>query len=176
MKHGMKVAVAAGFVGVVALAATAFAQTGTPSPGERQQRKPRANAQRSECGKAGPGAARAARRMVHSEAKVQVKGGFAVVVLDVGTITEVNGSSVTIKRADGQSVTAAASDQTKVCKDGKKVALDQLAAGDRAGMTQVTKDGEQRVRAIRAHSPNTDASAQTHPAASDADLLDELSA
>jgi hypothetical protein len=112
---------------------------------------------------------------VHSESKVAVKGGYAVVVVDLGTITAVDGSSVTISRADGESVTATASDQTKVCKDGKKVGVDQLQAGDLAGITQVTKDGEHRVRAIRAHSPSADDQQQARPTSGE-DLLDDLSA
>lgn len=189
MRHGLKLAVAAGFVGAVTLAATAFGQTGTPTPGTQerkpnagvqerkpaQERKAKAAAQRTECGKAGPRAARAARRLVHSSSKVAVKGGYAVVIVDLGTITAVDGSSVTIKRADGETVTATASDQTKVCRDGKRVEIGQLKTGDLAAITQVTKDGEHGVRAIRAHSPSADNQQQARPTSGE-DLLDEHSA
>lgn len=179
MRHGMKMAVALGFVGAVAIAATAFAQTGTPSPnGER--RKARANAQKTECGRPGQRPQRAAaKRVVHSETKVAVRdGGFALVIVDTGTISAVQGSSVTIKRLDGESVTVTASDETRICKDGAKATVEALKVGDRAGINQVTRDGQTRVRAIRVHTPNasTDAPARQRPAIAEDDLLEEMSA
>lgn len=177
-----KTAVAAGFVGAVAVAATAFGQTGSPSPSpdpERQQRRleRRADGERGECGKPGPRVRRAARRLVHSETKLQVEGGFALVVVDTGTITAIDhgDKSLTIERADGVDVTVTAQDGTKICKDGAAVAFDKLKAGDRAGITRVTRDGTTRVRAIRAHTPSADAETPARPALGP-DFLDDLGA
>ncbi|TMK22442.1 MAG: hypothetical protein E6G68_02080 [Actinobacteria bacterium] len=101
-----KLTLAAGFVGAVAIAAAAFGQTGGGGSGgsssnggstARSERRAAAAQQRGDrhCGRAGP---RVARRVVHGELKVATRaGGF---------------EQLTIKRADGENITATASDET----------------------------------------------------------------
>jgi hypothetical protein len=134
-----RMALAAGFVGAVAVAATAFGQTGgaTPSPSDHPNR---------------PGHKMGRRNLVHSESKVQVDGGFALVIVDRGEVTAVSGRTVTIKRADGESVSATAGDDTKVRRNGEDAQVSTLKAGDRGEIVQVERDGARTVRAIRAFS------------------------
>jgi hypothetical protein len=156
-----KTALAAGFVLAVGVAATAFAQSGTPTPSAPSgtdrpaaQRFAQQRGERPECGR--PHRARkAAGRLVHSESKVQMEDGFAILTVDRGTITAVNASakSVTIKRADNETVTVTATDDTKICKDGNAVALSALKVGDHAGILQSDYEGKHLVRRIGAHSP-----------------------
>jgi hypothetical protein len=155
----IKIAMAAGFVGVAALAATAFGQTtsgAAPSPGASARPNAKAQAERPArdgCGRPGKQHPRA-RRLVHSESKIQMKDGFAVVTLDRGTITSVDPASdtVTIRRADDVTVTASAGDRTRVCNDGKPATVDDLRAGEQAGIVQADYDGNHVVRRITAFS------------------------
>jgi len=103
-----------------------------------------------------PGARRHHRgdRVVHGETKIQVDGGFATMTVDRGVVTAVDATAktVSIKRADGETVSVTASDATKVCRDGKKATLADVKTGDHAGIMQGDKDGTHLVRAIRASS------------------------
>src|ERR1043165_3283381 len=122
MGYKGKVAAAAGFVLAVGLAATAFAQGGSgAAPANPTSSSSPTAPQRSNgaCGRAMERPR--AQRLVHGTAEVQVRrGGFANVPVDRGTITAVDPSAktLTIKRADGQSVTATATDRTKICVNG----------------------------------------------------------
>jgi hypothetical protein len=166
-----KMALATGFVGAAALAATAFGQvatsaqegdgTGAPQAPRlpRVQQQLDRNPNRDGCADAArrPGARRLARRLVHSESKVQLGEGFGVVTVDVGEITALNDVSktVTIKRADGESVSATAQDGTKICRNGKPATFADLEVGDRAGIVQGDANGEHKVRRIGAHSKDS---------------------
>lgn len=154
MGYKGKVAAAAGFVLAVGLAATAFAQggggSGTAAPAAAASSTPRAS-QRSNgaCGRAMERPR--AQRLVHGTAEVQARrGGFANVTVDRGTITSTDPSSktLTIKRADGQSVTATATDTTRICVDGHEGGFGELKTGDRAGIVQADYDGRHVVRRI----------------------------
>lgn len=136
MRSIYKTAIAAGFVGAVAVAATAFGQTGTPSPTD-----PAAKDRRK------------AHRVVHSETKVQTDDGFALVIRDHGEITAVDGSRVTIKRLDGETVTVAAGEDTRIRRNGEQATVSDLKPGDRAAIVQIDRGGARVVRAIRAFSP-----------------------
>lgn len=150
MKGTMKTVIVAGIVGALALAATAFGQAPTqPPPGaEREKTRPKA------CGRPGVQHLRGWARLVHSETKVQVKEGFALLIADRGTIADVDSSArkVTIERADGEKLTVVAGERTQICRNGEPATVDQLQTGDRAGILQMERDGERVVKAIRAFS------------------------
>ncbi len=139
MKTPYKTAVAAAFVAVVVLAAAAFGQTGsTPSPGAGPKK---------DGGGRHPG-----KRVVHSESKVQTADGFALLIVDNGEVTGVSGETVTIKRADGESVSATATEDTKIRRNGEDAQLSAFQTGDRASIMQVKVGDTTTVRAIRAFS------------------------
>lgn len=183
MSMKRKTALAAGFVGFAALAvslfgpAGSFAQSGTSTPemsptaaagrvldqqtreARRSRRAATAEA-RDGCGRPGNREGqerkeRYARRLVHSETKVQTQDGFATLIADRGTITAVDAATktVTIKRADDATVTVTAQDRTKICRNGEPATIGDLKVGDQAGIMQAVHGEEHRVRAIRAHSP-----------------------
>jgi hypothetical protein len=155
-----KTALAAGFVLAVGIAATAFGQGGgsTPAPAggtapagssSPSASVPRAQRQAAACGRAVQRPR--ARRVVHADLKIQLpRGGFATATGDRGTITAVDasGKSLTIKRADDQTVTVTATDATKICKDGKQAGFGELKVGDFAGILQVDYEGRHLVRRI----------------------------
>ena len=171
-----KVALAGTFVGLVAMSAAAFGQSGsdsgsaTPAP----RAKGTASAERRAAAAEKRGDRRCARldgrraqRLVHKEAKVKAPAGFANITVDQGIITGIDGKKVTIKRLDGESVTATASDETKVCKDGKVATFDALKKGDHARLGQVRSERFTGLRRIAAVSPGSESSA---PPASPADF------
>ena len=183
---GMKtrMALAGGFVGVVAMAAAAFGQTGSPTPEPRDSERPRsrstaapserrAQAQRPRaergCDRPAP---RRARRVVHSETKVKTEKGFAIVTVDQGEITSIDhgDKKLTIKRLDGESVTGTATDETRICKDGKPSSFDALKKGDLARLVHVRSERFTGLRRIGAITPG---STEDPPARAAADFDDE---
>jgi hypothetical protein len=150
MGYKTKVVVAAGFVLAVGVAATAFGQGGSgPTPTAAATANPKANGPATgACGRAM--ARPRAQRLVHGQLEVEARRGFATVTVDRGTITSVDDSSrtLTIKRADGQSVTATATDRTRVCVHGSPGTFDELKVGDRAGVVQAEYEGRHIVRRI----------------------------
>jgi len=145
MKTGLKTAIALAFVGVVAMAAAAFGQSGDPSGSPSPGDAPRARADK-------PAGLR--HRAIHSETKVQTADGFATVIADFGEVTSVSGNTVTIKRVDDETVTVTATGDTKVMRNGEQASVSDIKAGDRAHIVQVVEDGATTVRAIRAADEN----------------------
>jgi hypothetical protein len=98
---------------------------------------------------------------------VKAPKGFADLTLDQGEITAVDTSSdkVTIKRLDGVSVTATATDKTIVCKDGKAATLADLDKGDRARLVQVRSEKFTGLRKIVAFTAKNDDAAPARAAA-----------
>jgi hypothetical protein len=174
-----KVALAGTFVGLVAMSAAAFGQTGSGSgtptaPGAPRERRAAAAEKRGDqrCGKLD---GRRARRLVHNEAKIKAPAGFANITVDQGTITAIDGKKVTIKRLDGESVSATATDKTKVCKDGKVANFDALKKGDHARLVQVRSERFTGLRRIAAVSPGSESSAPpASPATFSGDDLGDL--
>ena len=168
-----KLAFAVAFVGVVVTAATAFGQTGsgTPDSGGTATEGPRAKrqaaAQKRDGDRCGRPGARKVRRVVHSETKLKAPNGFAIVTVDAGEITAIDhdDKTITIKRLDGESVSATATDETKVCKDGKAVAFDALKEGDFARLVSVRSEKFTGLRKIGAVTPGSaQEEAPTRPA------------
>jgi hypothetical protein len=165
-----KIALAGTFVGLVAMSAAAFGQTGSgsdpssgSSSGARDRQRPRAAAEGRAARQCSRLDGRRAGRLVHSEAKVKAPAGFANITADQGTITALDGKKVTIKRLDGESVSATATDQTKICKDGEVVSFNALKTGDHARLLQVRSERFTGLRRIAAASPGSESS--TPPAA-----------
>ena len=171
-----KVALAGTFVGVVSMAAAAFGQTGsgsgsgTDESSERPRERRAAAAQRRDGDRCGsPG--RRAGRLVHSETKIKVQQGFAVVTIDQGEITAIDhgAKKITIKRLDGQSVSRTATGETKVCKNGDPGSFDSLKVGDRARLVYVRSERFTGLRKIAAVTPGSEQDQPTgRPAAADA--------
>jgi hypothetical protein len=164
-----KLVLAGSFVGVVAMAVAAFGQTGTPSdeatprarrtPTQEQREARRAQrADRRDERRCDGRATRRVGRLVHSDAKVKTPNGFAVLTIDQGEITSIDHSAkkLTIKRLDGESVTAAAVDETKVCKDGRPSSFDALKVGDHARLMQVRSERFTGLRRIAAVTPGSE--------------------
>jgi hypothetical protein len=174
-----KIALAGTFVGLVAMSAAAFGQTGSgsdPSSSTNTSRRPRAAAAEGRaarrCSRLD---GRRAGRLVHSEAKVKAPAGFANITVDQGTITALDGKKVTIKRLDGESVSATATDKTKICKDGEVVSFDALKTGDHARLVQVRSERFTGLRRIAAVSPGSESSAPpASPAGFSGDDLGDL--
>jgi len=163
-----KTALAAGFLGAVAVAATAFGQSAPPSdgstprarattPDQRQERRA-ARTERRDGRSCGRPASGRARRLVHSESKVKAPSGFALITIDQGEITAISGKKLTVKRLDGESVTATATDETKVCKDGQRSTFDSLKVGDHARLMQIRSERFTGLRRITAVTPGSEPS------------------
>ena len=163
MKSWLKTILVAAMVGLLALATVAVAQTeeddSDEGPRSAQERREalserfdrRHASHRDGCGRHfGP----KARRIVYNETKVQTEDGFAVIQLDVGEVTVVNGSSITIERGDGESVSATANDEAKVCYNGEEAALGDIQVGDKAALRRLTQGDETVLKAVKAGTPS----------------------
>ncbi len=76
----------------------------------------------------------------HGEFTVRGDAGDKIVGVQRGTVTEVNGESITVQSGDGFSGTYAIDAETKVRKDGEEATIDQVATNDRV-MVFAVKDG-----------------------------------
>ena len=155
MRTRTKLTLASSFVGVVAMAAAAFGQAG-PGGGSEEDKAPKgdrpAAAAKGKDGCRPDQGGRRAGRLVHSESKVQLREGFGQITVDTGKVTAVDHSAkkITIKRSDGETVTATAVDQTNVCKDGKKASFDAIKVGDLARLMSIRSERFTGLRRIGA--------------------------
>jgi len=170
MKWTMKLMVALVSVVMVALGATAVAQTPNPestnettedgqvrqdgqvrmSDGHRRARMLAHRGGKDGCGPEQP--RDRATRIVHSETKVRLDDGFGTRTLDVGEVTSVDGNQITIRRADGETVSATAAEETRVCRDGEESSLENIESGDTAALLQRTQDDGTQLKKVRAFS------------------------
>ena len=164
MRTRTKFTLASSFVGVVAMAAAAFGQAGAPSGTDEKKApegdRPAAAARdRDRCGPEHAG--RRAGRLVHSESKVGFEEGFALITIDHGTVTAVDHSAkkITIKRSDGETVTATAVEETNICKDGKKASFDAIKVGDLARLVAARSERFTGLRRIGIHTPGAEPAA-----------------
>lgn len=174
MNGKTKLTLAASFVGVVAMAAAAFGQSGGGSGEEgsgsepsRGARRAAAQEQRERCGGGDrEDFPRRARRVVHSETKVKAPEGFAILTVDTGTVTAIDHAdkTITIERLDGESVTATAVDETVVCKDGAEATFDAIKVGDHARLLSVRSERFTGLRRIGVHSPGSEPDEPERPA------------
>ena len=153
MRWYWKATIAVAFVGSIAMAAAAFGQSDSSSP------TPSASAQQGaqrlgRLGKLGS-------RVVHGDLKVKTPNGFANVKIDSGTVTavDVGAHTITIKRADGQTVLVTATDKTRVRKEGQKATFADIAKGDLVQIIQIDRGDGFLVALIRDRGTATVASA-----------------
>ncbi|HLW17429.1 MAG TPA: hypothetical protein VKV69_08745 [Actinomycetota bacterium] len=152
MKWYWKTAIALGFVGVVAMGAAAFGQSGSTSP------TPGASGSTQALGNPRPGRFG---HIVHADATLNTRRGLVTAKIDGGTVTVVdaNAHTLTIKRADGQSVSFTATDATRVRKDRQKATFGDITVGDLVQVIQIDRGNGFVVALIRDRSPG--ASPQT---------------
>jgi len=166
---------ALGFVGVVAVGAAASGQSGA-SPddaGARASLRERCRAAAAQgeelprrCHRRG-----ALHRVVHSEAKVVTDDGFATVIIDAGEVTAVDPAarSITIKRADGETVSLTGNDETRVRASRERAGWEDIEVGDRARLVQIDDGDGPVLRLIGVAGGDREAS-RGAPAAEDAVL------
>ncbi|MCA1830322.1 MAG: DUF5666 domain-containing protein, partial [Actinobacteria bacterium] len=158
MKYWMKIALAFAFVAATGTAAVAFTSSGggtsgTGSDGSSlvaQEQTPKPDARgHHRFGRFGRGLGK---RVVTGEFKVQTADGFATVRVNTGTITAVGNDSITLKRADGQSVTVPVTPDTKIRRDRAQAKLSDLKSGDVVRTMQVDRGSGFETYAIQARS------------------------
>jgi len=145
MMKRTKTMVAAGAV-ALALAGTgagvAVAQTSTPAPGTPSTTNAAPNKPATKAH--APGAKKHVKGLLgkveHGEFTTHTKAGDKVLDVQRGTVTAVNGTSITVKSTDGTSATYTTDPATKVRKDKKAAAVNQIAPKDRVQVV-ATKSG-----------------------------------
>lgn len=146
MKWYWKTAIALGFVGVVAMGAAAFGQTGSSNPAPSTTAQAKEGARLGRLG-----------RIVHADATLNTRKGLVTAKIDGGTVTAVdaNALTLTIKRADGQSVSFTATDTTRVRKDREKATFADIKVGDLVQVIQIDRGDGFVVALIRDRSTGT---------------------
>lgn len=165
MRYGMRLALALGFVGAVAMTAVAFGTTesddGTsPAPtADAERRMDRREAKRHWLREHRRHPKRAFRRLVHSESKIQLPDGtFGRLIIDHGTITDLDhgAKTLTLERADNETVTVTASDDTAIRRNRDQAPFDALKEGDIVRVVQIDKGEGLTVKLIAAHEPKAE--------------------
>ena len=143
MKWYWKTAIALGFVGVVAMGAAAFGQSDSSSPAPAASSTAQAQS-RPRIGKLG-------NRIVHGDLTLNTRKGLVDAKIDGGKVTAVgaNAHTLTIKRADGQSVSFTATDATRVRKNGEKATFGDIKVGDLVQVIQIDRGNGFTVALIR---------------------------
>ena len=141
MRYTTRFTLALGLVGSVAFAGAAMAGTRTP--------RTLPDADPSAVGFAfrGPGgpAEEMAGQMLHGEQSILLEDGtVATMTDDAGTITAIDGSTVSIERADGSSLEVRVIDEAMIVRNGEEAALGDLAVDDLVNVHQATgfEDGD----------------------------------
>jgi hypothetical protein len=136
MKWYWKATIAVAFVGSIAMAGAAFGQSDSSSPTPSAS----ASAQQQGARKFGR-LGKLGSRVVHGDLKIKTPNGFANVKIDAGTVTAVdaNAHTITIRRADGQTVSVTATDKTRVRKEGQKATFADIANGDLVQIIQIDR-------------------------------------
>ncbi|MGH3738641.1 MAG: hypothetical protein ACRDT6_24010 [Micromonosporaceae bacterium] len=82
------------------------------------------------------------KRVLHGELVISTKNGPRTVLVQRGTITAVDADSVTVKSADGYTLTWAFGDKLRVRQRGKQLDVSALKVGQQIGVAGgKTKDG-----------------------------------
>jgi hypothetical protein len=77
---------------------------------------------------------------LHGEVTVQGKDGTKTIVVQRGSVTAVNGGSLTVKSTDGYTLTWTLAGKATIVQNKKKVEATALKAGEQVGVAG-TKDG-----------------------------------
>jgi len=88
------------------------------------------------------------KRVLHAEAVVQTDEGTKTVVVQRGTVTAVDATTVTVKSADGFTLTWTFGDQVKVIKDRAHSRPSALAVGTPVGVAGEKTDGTTTARLV----------------------------
>lgn len=95
-------------------------------------------------------------RIVHGDMVVRGReeGQFETIRVDNGVVEAVNGTTVTIKEANGETVEVPTSEATRIVRDGETAKVGDLKKGDRVHTLRVKQeDGSFVTRVVRAVSP-----------------------
>jgi hypothetical protein len=76
--------------------------------------------------------------------------------INQGTVTAVGSNSLTLKRADGETVTVPVASDTKIRKDREDVTLGDIKVGDLVRVVERNEGSGFKTEGIRAHTPSTD--------------------
>jgi hypothetical protein len=149
MRWYWKATIALAFVGTVAMAAAAFGQTGSSSP------TPTTTSSAQQHGKAAGRLGGLGNRVVHGDLKIKTANGFANAKIDTGTVTAVDAGAftITINRADGQTVSVTGTDKTRVRKEGQKSSFGDIKKGDLVQIIQIDRGDGFVVALIRDRGP-----------------------
>lgn len=147
MRAPIRLGLALGFVAVAVSAAAALGAPGNGKrSGEGRERK------------GGPGHALMKGRIVHGEWVVKAKdGSFDTHRVNNGDITAIDGSKITIKRADGESLTFTIPADARVRRGRDADGVSALKVGDRAHVLEVNTGDGFVVKAVRARPPKSGA-------------------
>jgi hypothetical protein len=101
-------------------------------------------------------------------------GGFVTVRTDQGEISAKDGSSISVKEADGPTAQIPVGSDTRIRRDGAEATLDDLQVGDHVfGVREKVGDGEWTTRGVRAVSAERWAEIQARREACTADPTGE---
>lgn len=155
MRYTARLAIALGSLGAVAFAGTAVAQSDRPTE-DKAADPTRPAHKRAQGGGFG-------KRVVTGEFKVKTRDGFATVRVDHGTVKSVEGNTLALERADGQTVTVTATDDTRIRKNGEQARLADIEAGDLVRVMR-RDDGDGLVlRGIHARTPGSEVERASRP-------------
>lgn len=141
MRYTTRFTLALGLVGSVAFAGAAMAGTGTPNAITE------ADGPAVGFAFAGPGprGERMGGQMLHGEHSILLEDGtVATMTDDAGTITAIDGSRVSIERADGSTLTVTVLEDATIARNGEEATLGDLAIEDLVNVHQATgfEDGD----------------------------------
>lgn len=88
------------------------------------------------------------RRVLHGEVVLQTKKGFVTAVIARGTVSSVDGNSISVKSADGVTTTFGIDAKTKARSAGQAIAVGAVHVGDRVGVLGVKSGSDNPVARI----------------------------
>jgi hypothetical protein len=145
MRYFWRIALALGFVGVVAVAGVSFGQNGQDDdPSEHLRRGP---------GLHHGGPSSGLGRLVTGQWTVETDDGFLTRRVDKGEVTAVEEDTLTIERADGETVSVTVPAEARISRDRETAELSDIQPGDIAIIHQVDEGDGFVVQGVHAISP-----------------------
>ena len=165
-KSRRRLAVVAGALVTLSVVGAGFAQAAPASP--QSTAAPSATDEQPPLGERFPrlrerlgefGFGRFARNLVHGTVTVLGRDGELVTLqFDHGTIAAIDAGAISIDEANGETVTVATTDDTRVRKGRRPSSLEQLPVGSDVFVTSVVEDGRARARLIVVPVPRPESS------------------
>jgi hypothetical protein len=84
------------------------------------------------------------KNMLHGEAVVQTRDGTKTIVVQRGTVTAIDGTTITVKSADGYTLTWTFGDRMHVVEHRTSIEAQQIAVGTEVGVAG-GRDGDQTI-------------------------------